>query len=46
MHVQVQELPPSSVASLVWAYAKMGHPAAELMERVVRGVRMLTLMVW
>lgn len=34
---QVPELPPSSVASLVWAYAKMGHPSAELMERVVRG---------
>lgn len=32
---QVPELPPSSVSSLVWAYAKMGHPSAELMERVV-----------
>lgn len=32
---QVPELPPSSVSSLVWAYAKMGYPSAELMERVV-----------
>lgn len=32
---QVPELPPSAVARLVWAHAKMGHPSAELMERVV-----------
>ena len=36
---QVQGLPPSSVSSLVWAYAKMGHPSAELMERVVSVAR-------
>ncbi|CAM9550386.1 unnamed protein product [Sphacelaria rigidula] len=35
MCVKVQELPPSSVASLAWAFAKMGHPSCELMERVL-----------